>query len=127
MVHAPEALPHLPRDRGRPRRELAAFTADPGQDRGVLRPGRLAASRPGGRACWSLVTPLTECSPAIHSTTVMSGFPFSTIYVASSAARPGPTFLAEWIVPAGMNRTSRALRTTGGLPCTVYSHVPSRT
>jgi predicted ATPase len=37
------------------------------------------------------------------------------MYVASSAARPLPTFLAEWIVPAGMNRTSPAVRVTGGL------------
>jgi len=43
----------------------------------------------------------------------MSGFPFSTMYVASSAARPVPTFLAEWIVPAGMKRTSPALTVTG--------------
>src|SRR5262245_66348918 len=62
-----------------------------------------------------------------HWTTVMSGLPFSTMYVASSAARPVPTFLAEWTVPGGMNRTSPALRVTGGLPSTVYSHVPSRT
>jgi hypothetical protein len=28
--------------------------------------------------------------------------------------RPVPTFLAEWITPAGMNSTSPAFRTTGG-------------
>jgi len=50
----------------------------------------------------------------------MRGFPFSTIYVASSAARPVPTFLAEWIVQAEMNRTSPTLRVTGG--STTVSH-----
>lgn len=50
-----------------------------------------------------------------------------TIYVASSAALSRPTFLAAWIVPAGMNSTSPALRVTGGLPSTWYSKVPSRT
>ena len=62
-----------------------------------------------------------------HSTTVRSGLPFSTIYVASSAPRPVPTFLAAWIVPAGMNRTSPALSVTGGLPSTSYTSEPSRT
>ena len=56
-----------------------------------------------------------------------SGFPFSTIYVASSAAVPLPTFFAEWFVPAGINKTPPALSVTGGLPSTSYSNVPSRT
>ena len=51
-----------------------------------------------------------------HLTTTRSGFPFSTIYVASSAPLPLPTFFAAWIVPAGMNKTSPALSVTGGLP-----------
>ena len=62
-----------------------------------------------------------------HLPSTRSGLPFSTIYVASSVPRPVPTFLAEWIAPAGMNSTSPAFRTTGGLPSSVYSHVPSRT
>jgi hypothetical protein len=51
-----------------------------------------------------------------HFMSSRSGFPFSTTYVASSAPFWLPTFLAEWIVPAGMNRTSPALRVTGGAP-----------
>jgi hypothetical protein len=39
----------------------------------------------------------------------MSGLPFSTTYVASSAPLPLPMFFAEWIVPAGTNNTSPAL------------------
>ena len=62
-----------------------------------------------------------------HFTNVMSGLPFSTTYVASSAPLPLPTFLAVWIVPAVTNRTSPALTVTGGLPPTSYSSVPSRT
>src|SRR5262245_27501485 len=58
------------------------------------------------------------CLARAQSTSVMSGFPFSTTYVASSAPRPVPTFFAEWIVPAGMNSTSPALSVTGGLPST---------
>src|SRR5439155_22561964 len=53
-----------------------------------------------------------------HSTTVRSGFPFSTTYVASSAPLPLATFFAAWIVPAGMNRTPPGLSVTGGLPST---------
>src|SRR5262245_52725412 len=41
-----------------------------------------------------------------HSTNVRSGFPFSTTYVASSAALPVPTFLTAWIAPAGTVRAS---------------------
>ena len=57
-------------------------------------------------------------SPGAHLTSTTSGFPFSTIYVASSAPLPLPTFFAAWIVPAGMNKTSPALSVTGGLPST---------
>ena len=57
-------------------------------------------------------------SPGAHLTSTTSGFPFSTIYVASSAALTLPTFFAAWIVPAGMNKTSPALSVTGGLPST---------
>src|SRR5262245_15865698 len=52
---------------------------------------------------------------------------FSTMYVASSAPLPLPTFFAAWIVPAGMNKTSPALSVTGGLPSTSYSSEPSMT
>src|SRR5262245_22774940 len=62
-----------------------------------------------------------------HLTSSTSGFPFSTIYVASSAPLPVPTFLAAWIVPAGMNKTSPALSVTDGLPSTSYSSEPSIT
>jgi hypothetical protein len=55
-------------------------------------------------------------TPGAHLTSTTSGFPFSTIYVASSAALTLPTFFAAWIVPAGMNKTSPALSVTGGLP-----------
>ena len=54
-----------------------------------------------------------------HSTTVRSGLPFSTMYVASSAARPVPTFLAEWIVPAGM-KGIRQLRGRGAEPAVSF-------
>ena len=53
---------------------------------------------------------------ALTGPNATSGLPFSTMYVASSAALPLPTFFAEWIVPAGMNRASPALSVTGGLP-----------
>jgi hypothetical protein len=62
-----------------------------------------------------------------HLLNVTSGLPFSTIYVASSAALTLPTFFAEWTVPAGMNKTSPALRVTGGLPLSRYSSEPSMT
>src|SRR6266542_1961335 len=51
-----------------------------------------------------------------HSTRVRSGFPFSTTYVASSAALPLPAFLTAGIVPAGTSKTSPALSVVGGLP-----------
>jgi hypothetical protein len=57
-----------------------------------------------------------SAKPSAHLANVRSGFPFSTIYVASSAPIPLPTFFAEWMVPAGMNNTSPALSVTGGLP-----------
>ena len=41
---------------------------------------------------------------------------FSTKYVASSAALPVPTFLAECGVPFGMNSDSPAFSVIGGLP-----------
>src|SRR4051812_38838552 len=56
-----------------------------------------------------------------HFASVRSGFPFSTMYVASSAALPLPTFFTAWIVPYGMNSTSPALSVTGGLPSRAYS------
>jgi hypothetical protein len=56
-----------------------------------------------------------------------SGFPLSTTYVASSAPLSLPTFLAAWMVPPGMNRTSPALSVTVGLPSTSYSREPSMT
>ena len=62
-----------------------------------------------------------------HLTSSTRGFPFSTIYVASSAPLPLPTFFAAWIVPAGMNKPSPALRVTVGLPSTSYSTEPSIT
>lgn len=62
-----------------------------------------------------------------HRPSWTSGLPFSTIYVASSAALLAPTFFAEWIVPAGMKRTSPALSVTGGFPSSRYSNTPSRT
>jgi hypothetical protein len=54
-------------------------------------------------------------------TSVRSGFPFSTIYVASSAPFRLPTFFAAWIAPAGMKRTSPGLSVTDGFPSTSYS------
>ena len=50
-----------------------------------------------------------------HSAGVRGGFPFSTTYVASSAALPLPTFLTAWIAPAGMVKASPALNVIGGL------------
>ena len=49
-----------------------------------------------------------------HLTSVTSVFPFSTIYVASSAAFSVPTFFAECAAPAGINNTSPALSVVGG-------------
>ena len=40
-----------------------------------------------------------------HLAGVRSGFPFSTPYVASSAALPLPAFLTAWIAPAGTVKT----------------------
>src|SRR5215204_1846460 len=59
---------------------------------------------------------LLSCSPGAHSTSTTSGFPFSTTYVASSAALPVPTFFTAWIVSAGTKKTSPALSVVGGLP-----------
>src|SRR4051812_25808207 len=60
-------------------------------------------------------------------TSVMSGFPFSTTYVASSAPLPVPTFLTECTAPDGTSKTSPALYVVGCLPSTSYTSVPSRT
>jgi hypothetical protein len=48
-----------------------------------------------------------------HSTTTRNGFPFSTMYVASSAALPVPTFRTAWTVSAGTIRASPALAVMG--------------
>lgn len=56
-----------------------------------------------------------------------SGFPFSTMYVASSAPLTVPAFFAAWIVPAGMNKTSPGPSVIGGLPSISYSSTPSMT
>src|SRR5688500_545211 len=61
---------------------------------------------------------LPSCSPGAHSTSTTSGFPFSTTYVASSAALPVPTFFTAWIVSAGTKKTSLALTVVGGLSST---------
>ena len=55
-------------------------------------------------------------SPGAHSASMTSGFPFSTMYVASSEALTVPTFFAVCIAPAGMNKASPALSVTGDLP-----------
>ena len=62
-----------------------------------------------------------------HLAITTRGFPFSTIYVASSEPLPLPTFFAPCFTPAGMNRTSPALSLTAPLPSTWYSHTPSST
>ena len=62
-----------------------------------------------------------------HSLNATSGLPFSTMYVASSAALALPTFFTWWGVPFGMNSTSPALSVTGGLPSSRYSRAPSIT
>ena len=80
---------------------------------------RIGFSRFGSRCTSKMVSNCT------HSTSTTSGFPFSTMYVASSEPMPGPTFLAVWIVPAGTNRTSPAFRVTGALPSSLYSSEPS--
>jgi hypothetical protein len=49
---------------------------------------------------------------------VMIDLPFSTVYVARSAALPVPTFFTACIVSAGTNRTSPDLTVVGGLPST---------
>src|SRR5262249_31612248 len=64
---------------------------------------------------------------AHSSTTTRNGFPFSTTYVASSAALTPPTFLTEWTVSAGTSRTSPAFSVCGGRPSRSYSSDPSRT
>jgi hypothetical protein len=50
-----------------------------------------------------------------HSTTTRNGFPFSTTYVASSAALPLPTFRTAWTVSAATSKTSPASSVVGGL------------
>ena len=132
------------RQRGWPRVRGRRGAGDPGRAR------RRITSAPSARARRAVSSPRPEpppitttvsparsglalmpsppgTSPGAHLTSTTSGFPFSTTYVASSAALPLPTFLAEWIVPAGMNKTSPALSVTGGLPSTSYSSEPSRT
>ena len=68
-----------------------------------------------------------NASRRTHSTSVMSGFPFSTTYVASSAASPSPTFLTAWTASAGTINASPALTVLGGSPSIWYSSSPSRT
>src|SRR6478752_10405901 len=63
-------------------------------------------------------------SQGINLASSRSGLPFSTTYVASSAALTLSGFVAERTVPYGMNRTSPASSVTGGLPSTSYSSVP---
>jgi hypothetical protein len=46
------------------------------------------------------------------------GFPFSTIYVASSIAFVFPIFFAEWATPAGMKSVSPSLSVTCPFPAT---------
>ena len=53
-----------------------------------------------------------------HLASTTSGFPFSTIYVASSEPLPLPTFFAPCFTPAGMNKTSPALSLIAPLPST---------
>src|SRR5262245_2161272 len=62
-----------------------------------------------------------------HSTTTRNGFPFSTTYVASSAALPVPTFLTAWTVSAGTIRAPPASNVFGGSPSIWYSSDPSST
>src|SRR5262245_28152330 len=58
---------------------------------------------------------------AVHLTIVIKGFPFSTIYVASSLPLMLPTFFTEWIVSAGTNKTSPGLTVCVGWPSIWYS------
>ena len=77
-----------------------------------------------GAMCFRLIStpPLSA-----HLARTTSGLPFSTIYVASSAPLPLPTFFAEGTTPAGINKTSPALSVTGGCPSSRYSSTPSST
>src|SRR5262249_28935845 len=72
---------------------------------------------------------LDETAPPAepHSASTMNGFPFSTTYVASSAAGPLPTFLTEWTVSAGTISASPAAYVFGGWPSMEYSSSPSST
>ena len=75
-----------------------------------------------------LPSPVDDCAAGDHFVTVTtSGIPFSTMYVASSAAVPLPTLVTRWTVPAGMSNTSPALRVTGSRPSSAYSNTPSMT
>ena len=89
------------------------------RDSAAARPAHGAMKRESPRAAAALrrgVVDACVLPHCAHLTGTTSGFPFSTIYVASSAALPLPTFFTAWIVPAGMNKTSPALSVTGGLP-----------
>ena len=76
----------------------------------------LPESKRWSRSAFVVAQPRVNGAQIAHLAKVTSGFPFSTIYVASSAALPLPTFFTAWIVPDGMNKTSPALSVTGGLP-----------
>jgi hypothetical protein len=65
---------------------------------------------------WPTMTDGQTARAIAHPASVSSGLPFSTTYVASSAALPLPTFLTAWITPAGTVRASPALNVFGVWP-----------
>jgi len=71
--------------------------------------------------------PSGGCHCVAYSASTMNGLPFSTTYVASSAAVPLPTFLTEWTVSAGTIKASPALYVFGGWPSMEYSGIPFST
>ena len=71
--------------------------------------------------------PSGGCHCVAYSASTMNGLPFSTTYVASSAAVPLPTFLTEWTVSAGTIKASPALYVFGGWPSMEYSSIPFST
>src|SRR5687767_13722659 len=93
-------------------------SAQHAQCRSDMRHGHSAQKAPSAlvNILEDFILSTTVCTHDDHLTKTVSCLPFSTIYVASSAPVPVPTFFAEWIVLAGMKRTSPALSVTGAFP-----------
>jgi hypothetical protein len=75
---------------------------------------------------WIMTTDGRTGGTSAHSASSITGFPFSTTYVASSDALPLPAFRTAWTTPAGTVKASPALHILVGWPSIWYSSDPSR-